>query len=66
MANTEPLRTLADRFDVSISSVFRVIRRVIAWALTKMDIIKWPEDDHIGLYAISFSKKRNTENIRSN
>lgn len=47
MANTEPLRTIADRFDVSISSVFRVIRRVIAWILTKIDIIKWPENDYI-------------------
>jgi len=25
MANTEPLRTIADRFNVSISSVFRII-----------------------------------------
>lgn len=44
MANTEPLRTIADRFDVSISSVFRVIRRVAAWLLTKLnDVIKWPQ-----------------------
>ncbi|XP_071649574.1 uncharacterized protein [Temnothorax longispinosus] len=44
LANTEPLRTISDRFDVSISSVFRVIRRVTAWILTKLDnVIKWPE-----------------------
>lgn len=39
LANTEPLRTISDRFNVSISSVFRVIRRVTAWILTKLDDI---------------------------
>lgn len=53
MANTEPLRTVADRFNVSILSVFRVIRQVIKWILTKIDIIKWPEGDHISC-AITF------------
>lgn len=44
LANTEPLRTISDRFDVSISSVFRVLRRVISWVLTKMDEkIRWPQ-----------------------
>ncbi|XP_025997104.2 putative nuclease HARBI1, partial [Solenopsis invicta] len=48
MANIEPLRTIADRFDVSISSVFRIIRRVNAWILTKLDdIITWPQNNRI-------------------
>ncbi|XP_011144149.2 uncharacterized protein LOC105185963 [Harpegnathos saltator] len=48
LANTEPLRTISDRFDVSISSVFRVIRRVTAWILIKLDdVIKWPEGQHV-------------------
>jgi len=63
MANTEPLRTFADRFDVSISSVFRVIRRVIAWVLTKMDVIKWPEDDHIWTVCNQFFLKRGIPKI---
>lgn len=43
MANTEPLRTISNIFDISISSTFRVIRRVITWILTKLDdVIKWP------------------------
>jgi len=58
MANTEPLRTIADRFDVSISSVFRIIRRVITWILTKIDIIKWPENDHIWTVCDKFFLKR--------
>lgn len=48
MANTEPLRTISDRFNVSISSVFRIIRRLIAWLLTKTDeIITWPEHEKV-------------------
>jgi len=35
MANMEPLGTLANNFDISISSIFRVLRRVIAWLLTR-------------------------------
>lgn len=47
MSNTEPLRTISDRFDVSISSVFRVIRRVLSSILTKLNaIVKWPETNN--------------------
>ncbi|XP_046964809.1 protein ALP1-like [Vanessa cardui] len=45
IANTEPLTPIASRFDISISSTFRVIRRVVAWVLTKLnEAIKWPQD----------------------
>lgn len=45
---------MSDRFDVSISSVFRVLRRVVTWLLTKFNsIIKWPQ----GLEAIAVSKR---------
>ncbi|OWR44813.1 hypothetical protein KGM_202120 [Danaus plexippus plexippus] len=45
IADTEPLTPLANRFDISISSTFRVLRRVVAWLLTKLDdAIKWPQD----------------------
>lgn len=45
ISNTEPLTPIATRFDISISSTFRVIRRVVAWILTKLnDTIKWPQD----------------------
>lgn len=45
IASTEPLTPIATRFDVSISSTFRVIRRVVSWILTKMnEVIKWPQD----------------------
>lgn len=41
------IKTIADRFGVSQSSIFRAIRRVIAWLMqTKLnDIIKWPQDN---------------------
>lgn len=45
IANTEPLTPIATRFDISISSAFRVIRRVIAWLLTKLNVaITWPQN----------------------
>ncbi|KAG6459505.1 protein ALP1-like [Manduca sexta] len=45
IANTEPLTPIATRFDISISSTFRVIRRVVAWILTKLnEAVKWPQD----------------------
>ena len=47
MANTEPLRTISDRFDISVSSTFRVIRRVTKWILTKLDnVIQWQQTDN--------------------
>lgn len=45
ISSTETLIPIATRFDISISSTFRVIRRVVAWILTKLnDVIKWPRD----------------------
>ncbi|KYN29980.1 PREDICTED: uncharacterized protein LOC108760004 [Trachymyrmex cornetzi] len=59
LANTEPYRTLSDRFDVSISSIFRVIRRVITWILTKLDnIIEWPEGESLIAAAQGFQNKK--------
>ncbi|XP_018404592.1 PREDICTED: putative nuclease HARBI1 [Cyphomyrmex costatus] len=58
LSNTEPLRTIADRFDISISSVFRVIRRVLAWILTKIYIIKWPQGNEIQTVCNQFFLKR--------
>ncbi|XP_039305489.1 putative nuclease HARBI1 [Solenopsis invicta] len=62
MANTEPLRTIADRFDVSISSVFRVVRRV--WLLTKLnDVIKWPQGHNITTISNDFFLLKNIPNV---
>ncbi|XP_019699512.2 protein ALP1-like [Harpegnathos saltator] len=64
LANTESLRTISDRFDVSISSVFRVIRRVTAWILIKLDdVIKWPEGQHVAYVCHQFYAKRGIPNI---
>lgn len=46
ISNVEPLTPIATRFDISISSTFRVIRRVTAWLLTKLnEAIQWPQSD---------------------
>jgi len=46
LANTELLRILGDRFDVSL--IFRVIQRVVEWLLSRLDKeIKWPEENAI-------------------
>lgn len=64
MANTEPLRTMADRFDISTSSVFRVLRRVIAWLLTKLDtMIRWPQEHDVMRICEEFYKKQRISNV---
>lgn len=64
IANTEPLRTMSDRFNVSISSVFRVLRRIIAWLLTKVDIvIKWPQEHEIMMTCEKFYTKQGIHNV---
>lgn len=64
IANTEPLRTMSDRFNVSISFVFRVPRRVVAWLQTKADeIIKWPQEYEVMIICDKFSIKQGINNI---
>ncbi|XP_071581856.1 putative nuclease HARBI1 [Temnothorax nylanderi] len=64
IANTEPLRTMADRFGISISSVFRVLRRVIAWLMTKLDeVIRWPQGHDIVTTIESFCAKQGISNV---
>ncbi|GAB1868091.1 Nuclease harbi1 [Camponotus japonicus] len=60
IANTEPLRTMGDRFNVSISSIFRVIRRIVEWLLSRLDEeIKWPEGNNtILMTSENFEAKR--------
>lgn len=42
--NKEPHRILANLFDMSLSSVFRIICRVINWLVTLVpEVIIWPE-----------------------
>lgn len=63
MSNNEPYRTLSDRFNVSISSIFRVIRRVITWIQTKLDdVIKWPEGQSLIAIAQDFQNKKGISN----
>ncbi|XP_025163938.1 uncharacterized protein LOC112590736 [Harpegnathos saltator] len=48
LSNKEPHRTLSNLFDISLSSVFRIIRRVINWLITLVpDVITWPKGNHI-------------------
>lgn len=64
MSNTEPLRTMSDRFDISISSVFRVLRRVENWLLTKLDnTIRWPQEDYAIAICEGFWAKKGIKNV---
>ncbi|XP_067216641.1 uncharacterized protein [Linepithema humile] len=66
MANTEPLRTISDCFNVSILSVFRIIRRLIAWLLTKTDeIITWPQHEKVLAVCKGFFSKRIPQLLRA-
>lgn len=48
IGNTEPLRKVSHLFDVTISSVFRVTRRVTSWLHSLMDdIIRWPNGEEV-------------------
>ncbi|XP_059050142.1 uncharacterized protein LOC131845122 [Achroia grisella] len=65
IASTEPLTPMATRFDISISSTFRVIRRVVAWILTKLnDAVKWPQGyNEIKTVCDTFHNKTGISNI---
>lgn len=46
MANQEPARAVADRFDVTVSSVNRVFRRVVKAAVSLSgQYIRWPNGE---------------------
>jgi len=58
ITNTDPLRNMSDRFSISISSVFRVLRRVIAWLLTKVGaVINWPQEHGVRIICEQFNRK---------
>lgn len=65
IANTEPLTPIASRFDISISSTFRVIRRVVAWLITKLnEVIKWPQNyNEIQIITDAFHRQTNIANL---
>lgn len=55
---------MSDRFYISISFVFRVLRRVIAWLLTKADeVINWPQEHEVRMICEQFSRKRGINNV---
>jgi transposase len=46
LSNQESFRQVADRFDVTLSSAHRCVRRVLTFVLSiKKQVIKWPSDD---------------------
>lgn len=48
LSNKEPHRTLSNLFNISLSSVFRIIRRVINWLMTMTpEVIAWPQRNDI-------------------
>lgn len=65
ISNIEPLTPIASRFDISISSTFRVIRRVIAWILTKLNqAIRWPQNyNDVRVISDNFQTKTGISNI---
>ncbi|CAG4908373.1 unnamed protein product [Colias eurytheme] len=65
ISSIESLTPIATRFDISISSTFRVIRRVVAWLLTKLnDTIKWPtEIENIKDISNTFYEKTGISNV---
>jgi len=55
---------MADRFGISVSSVFRFLRRVITWLMTKLDVmIKWPQGQNIIRTIEDFRTKQGISNV---
>jgi len=55
---------MSDRFGISIFSVFRILRRVIAWLLTKADaVINWPEEHEVRIICEQFNRKQKINNV---
>ncbi|XP_066590514.1 uncharacterized protein [Prorops nasuta] len=64
ISNTEPLRTISERFYISISSVFRILRRVAAWFVTKSDeVIVWPSEQVIPVIVNKFRSKKGLKSV---
>lgn len=60
LANTESYRQLSDRFNVTKSSVFRILHRVIEWFVNQSPrYIKWPTQEEQGIIETKFQMKKN-------
>ena len=59
VGNEEPHRQIAEVFDVSESSVFRIIRRVVDWIMTLVpEYIVWPQGEEIQRVKEGFAELR--------
>lgn len=57
--NEQPLRCLAEIFDVSESSVFRIIRRVVDWLTTLLNNhVQWPRGNAVMRVSNAFAQAR--------
>lgn len=54
---------MADRFKISILSVFRVLCRVVAWLMTKLNVVKWPQGQNIITTMEDFRTKQGIPNV---
>lgn len=63
LSNKEPHRTLSNLFDISLSSVFRIIRRVINWLITLVpEVITWPQGNDLIKISRDFQEKAGISN----
>lgn len=63
LSNKEPHRTLCNLFNMSLASIFRIIRRVIHWLVTLVPhVIKWPEGNQLVKISRGFEEKAGITN----
>ncbi|KAK0178116.1 hypothetical protein PV328_002095 [Microctonus aethiopoides] len=64
IANTEPLKTLSNKFDLPTSCIFHILRRVLAWLLTKVNTsITWPRGIDVDVVCEGFKAQQGIPNI---
>ncbi|KAK3909435.1 Protein ANTAGONIST OF LIKE HETEROCHROMATIN PROTEIN 1 [Frankliniella fusca] len=64
LANKEVIRSLSNLFDMSYSSVHRIVRRVLDWLMDLMpQVITWPRGDEIQRVSLAFQEKAGIANI---
>jgi hypothetical protein len=64
LSNQESFRQVADRFDVTLSSAHRCVRRVLTFVLSmKKQVIKWPSGDEEAQVTEGFWRKKGINNM---
>lgn len=64
LANQESYRQISDRFNITESAAWKVIRKVVDYLITtSASIIKWPNEDEAAIIEAQFEAKQGIDKI---